>query len=119
MEAVKGLVPIEALLSNEHGVAVILVEGRWIVALNDAARTLLGVRATQGVELSLVLDDRSRDKLERAGALAPWSAVELQVRTAYADVRPVRFLVATLAGGLLLIGSAAGMGYTEAMARTL
>ena len=76
MEGLSISIQTEALLSNDHGLAVLLLhQDGTIRAANKAARAVLGKHAIAGARAFSVFDDESRFRLERALSATPWSGV--------------------------------------------
>ncbi|MBS2026762.1 MAG: HAMP domain-containing histidine kinase [Deltaproteobacteria bacterium] len=113
---------LEALLSDEHGIATLLVaRAGSLIDANAAARRLLGLSASAaGQPTPALFAGQSRQKLERILAGASACAVELQVGAAPAEPLAVRFLALPVERGeWALLACGAGVDYTESLVRRL
>ena len=106
MEGLSISIQTEALLSNDHGLAVLLLhQDGTIRAANKAARAVLGKHAIAGARAFSVFDDESRFRLERALSATPWSVIELHTCPSDTAPIPVRFLVYPAPPSVLLVGN--------------
>jgi signal transduction histidine kinase len=107
------------LLSDEHDMAAVGVEGETVVAANAAATTLFA-RPVVGAKLRELFDPGSWGKLE--AALTSGGGCELQIRgVGSAEPHAARFAVLPRAdiGQLLVAKSTRGLTYSEEQGREL
>src|SRR5262249_29474825 len=87
-------ISLDIMLSDDHPIPVMVVEGGVRPAMNAAMAALVGPSAVPGVDVGSLFDEDSRDKLARALANDVPSALELQGMRSTGGPLTIRFLVA-------------------------